>query len=105
MAVQSSRRAPAAAPQTFPLQGWPGNCVASLGATKRSVLSTHVCTAIKSLPSRYVKQLVRDADDREQLLQFAAQETDLNIHLQVSGRLPLLGMTQRHPLHCKADQP
>lgn len=93
-----SSHAPTDAPKTFPLQGWPGNCVTWLGAAASgSEFSTHVCTAISSLPADYIRELVPDSEDRAQLLHFVAQEADLDIHLQVSSRLLGLLATRRAP--------
>lgn len=95
--LYSSSCAPTDAPKTLPLRGWPGNCITWLGAASSSVSSTHLCTAIKSLPGSYIHQMVPGASDREQLLQFVAQEADLDIHVQVKGRLGLLATIQGVP--------
>ena len=68
--------------ESYPSDKWPSQWLATLGS-KIWIKDGQICTVIKSLPQQFVAAVVPDGDEGQQLLQWAQQQEDLDIHLQV----------------------
>jgi hypothetical protein len=71
---------------SYPSDKWPSQWLATLSFGVRGKDGT-ICTVIKSLPRSFVEDVVPDDDEGQQLLEWAQQQQDLDIHLQVRTRL------------------
>jgi hypothetical protein len=68
--------------ESYPSDKWPSQWLASLSTGIRGK-DGQICTVIKSLPQQFIQEVVPDGDAGQQLLQWAQQQQDLDIHLQV----------------------
>lgn len=68
--------------ESYPSDKWPSQWLATLGSKIR-IKDGQICTVIKSPPQQFVAAVVPDGDEGQQLLQWAQQQEDLDIHLQV----------------------
>lgn len=67
----------------YPLEQWPTTWLRTVQEGMRAK-DGQICVAIKSVPFEYIQKIVTDSDERQQLVQFAQEQQDLDIHLQVS---------------------
>lgn len=82
--------------ESYRVDQWPRQWLATIGSESKGV---ETCIAIKSLPLPFLEEAltVTGEEERQQLLQWAQQQQDLDISLQVPpGYLPASATCVRH---------